>query len=130
MSSSPSRPKLSSFNLRIGTRMKQLRVERGLTLSEFGRQLGVSFQQVQKYERGLNSVTVEKLLRASNILGVSLETFWKTPDESREIIPQPGDRGAVALVKAYKGITNPMIRQKLLEVVKKIAEADALINGR
>lgn len=110
--------------------MKQLRVERGLTLSELGRQLGVSFQQVQKYERGVNSVTVEKLLRASQILRVSLDTFWKIPGEESEIMPESGDRGAIALVKAYKGITNDSIRQKLLEVVKKIAEADALINGK
>jgi transcriptional regulator with XRE-family HTH domain len=123
------RRKLSPFNLRIGARMKELRIHRGLTLSEFGRALDVSFQQIQKYERGLNSVTVEKLLRASQILHVTLDTFWKTTGEECDDMPKSGDRGAIALVKAYKGITNPAIRQKLLEVVKKIAEADALING-
>jgi len=110
--------------------MKELRVLRGLTLTEFGLALGVSFQQVQKYERGLNSVTVEKLLRASQILHVTLDTFWRTSKEECDDMPESGDRGVVALVKAYRGVTNPAIRQKLLEVVRKIAEADALISGK
>jgi transcriptional regulator with XRE-family HTH domain len=112
--------------------MKQLRVERGMTLAEFSRQLGVSFQQIQKYEQGSNGVTLERLLRAASILQVGLETFWQdaTDETLSAQAHSPSDRGAISLVKAYRGITNPQIRQKLLELARKIAETDALLNKK
>jgi transcriptional regulator with XRE-family HTH domain len=117
------------FNIEVGRRMKQLRLERGLTLVEFGRQLGVSFQQIQKYERGTNGVTVEKLLRAATILHVDLKAFWQDPFETEiNSMPPSRDRGVISLVKTYNRISNPDIRQKLLELVRKIAETDALIS--
>jgi transcriptional regulator with XRE-family HTH domain len=101
-----------------------------MTQSDLGERLGVSFQQIQKYERGSNAVAIEKLLLAASILRVDLTTFWQDANEvSEKRLAEPSDRGTVALVKTYRRITNPRIRQTLLELVRKIAEADEIING-
>lgn len=55
----------------LGARVATLRVEKGLTQTDMGTALGVSFQQIQKYERGYNQIGVTRLLQVAMVLGVS-----------------------------------------------------------
>ena len=61
----------------IGQRMRQLREGAGLSQSEVGACLEVSYQQVQKYERGINRISVEKLQRLAEALKVPLTAFFE-----------------------------------------------------
>jgi len=61
----------------IGQRMRQLREGAGLSQSAVGAYLEVSYQQVQKYERGSNRVSVEKLQRLAEALRVPLSAFFE-----------------------------------------------------
>jgi transcriptional regulator with XRE-family HTH domain len=60
----------------IGQRIRQLRERAGLSQNEVGALLDVSYQQVQKYERGINSVSVEKLQRLAQALRVPMSAFF------------------------------------------------------
>ena len=60
----------------IGFRLRQARELRHLSQSDLGRALGVSFQQIQKYERGANAMGPEKVVAAANRLGVPVEFFF------------------------------------------------------
>ena len=61
----------------IGQRMRQLREGAGLSQSEIGACLDVSYQQVQKYERGINKISVEKLQRLAEALKVPMTAFFE-----------------------------------------------------
>lgn len=67
-------PELSIY---IGARMREQRILAGLTQTELGEKLGVSFQQIQKYERGANSLSVGRLFDLAQILGLDIEYFFK-----------------------------------------------------
>jgi transcriptional regulator with XRE-family HTH domain len=67
------------INARIGERVHRLRTTKGWTMEALGDRLGVSFQQIQKYERGLNSLSPAKLVTLSRIFAVPVSYFFKQP---------------------------------------------------
>ena len=70
----------------IGRRMRALRLERGLSQTELGTMLGVTFQQIQKYENGKNRVSAARLFEICKALNVSLASmFERDPIRKREI---------------------------------------------
>jgi len=76
----------AAFEQKIGARLRARRRQLGLSQSELASKLGVSFQQVQKYERGANRVAASTLAAAAAALGVSIG--WLAAEEA----PQDGER--------------------------------------
>jgi transcriptional regulator with XRE-family HTH domain len=68
------------IDVEIGARMKQARVAAGLSQTELGAHLGISFQQVQKYEKGKNRVSGGRLYKVAHILGVKITYFFDDVD--------------------------------------------------
>jgi transcriptional regulator with XRE-family HTH domain len=64
------------IDIHIGNRLRAQRVTMAMTQAEFGRRLGITFQQVQKYERGRNRVSASTLWKAAQILRVPLVYFF------------------------------------------------------
>ncbi len=64
------------IDIEIGKRLKQARVAAGLTQTELGTGLGISFQQIQKYEKGRNRVGCGRLYKIARILGVKITYFF------------------------------------------------------
>jgi DNA-binding XRE family transcriptional regulator len=58
------------WSLAVGTRLKKLRLKSGLTQTELGEKIGISFQQIQKYENGLNTPSVPAIRMFASALGV------------------------------------------------------------
>ena len=115
---------------RIGMRIRTLRIERGLSQAELGELLGVSFQQVQKYEKGVNRVSAGRIHRVAEALGVPVTFFYAgfAPDRGRadtHFIELGFDllqtSGAVRLLRAYARITNPKTRQLFMRLAETIA---------
>ena len=87
-----SKPKDSSdICARVGKRLKMIRLARGLKQHEVAAALGVSFQQVQKYESATVPISVERLLRASEFFGVTLN-FLLLADDTDDDLRQPTNR--------------------------------------
>ncbi|MGA2126714.1 MAG: helix-turn-helix transcriptional regulator [Xanthobacteraceae bacterium] len=118
----------------IGRRIRALRLERGLSQTTLGSLLGVTFQQVQKYEKGANRVAAGRLQRVAESLKVPITFFYEgsTTGEDR------GDAdsidtglsfletaGAVRLVRAFSRITDPDMRRAVMDLAEKIAGAGA-----
>jgi transcriptional regulator with XRE-family HTH domain len=61
----------------VGRRVRMLRVSRGMSQSALGSQLGVTFQQLQKYENGSNRVSASRLHDIARILGVEVKSFFE-----------------------------------------------------
>jgi transcriptional regulator with XRE-family HTH domain len=66
----------SHFDDLIGTRVKAARLRVGISQQQLGEKLGVSFQQVQKYEKGANRISVSRLPQIADALGVSISEFY------------------------------------------------------
>ena len=74
--------RMSIFNVHLGRKLRDRRLSLGLTQTKVGDALGFSFQQIQKYEKGLNGVTSEKLLDLANVLQVPINFFYEGYDKN------------------------------------------------
>ena len=95
---------------KIGQKIRQMRKGWGLSQSELAERIGISFQQVQKYEKGSTRISVMRLLQISEALGVRITAFF----EEGEGIPKVSDFAS----KYASGATplkpfNPSTRKKL-----------------
>jgi transcriptional regulator with XRE-family HTH domain len=114
----------------IANRVRALRLQRSLSQTELGKALGVTFQQVQKYERGTNRISAGRLYRIAEVLDVPVAFFYEGFDGRGH---EPGlhsvdtdfaflqTSGAMRLVRAYARITNGGVRQKLLLLTESLA---------
>ena len=69
------RPRVTAADIYIGKMIRLMRNARGWNLRDLARAIGVSYQQVQKYEAGRNRISAISLLRISRALGFPIETF-------------------------------------------------------
>lgn len=108
---------------RLGLRVRDLRIALGLTQAELGQALGVSFQQIQKYESGENRIAASKLLRLSRALGVSvavlLDGVEAESDDGALVIDSP----AVDLLRNYSRIESAELRARIADLMKQLALA-------
>lgn len=74
---------LKPLDKQIGARLKKKRLEKGLTQSDMAAELGVSFQQVQKYENSTNRISVSRLVDVCEVLKVSYLYFIKEEKVSK-----------------------------------------------
>jgi transcriptional regulator with XRE-family HTH domain len=90
----------------LGRRLRSLRVRRGLSQTALGELLGVSFQQIQKYERGTHRIRVSQLRRLAEALSVSARELLEIPKtDSSEIADMIDTRTARRLMEAFQRLT-------------------------
>lgn len=102
----------------IGQNFRLLREQAGLTQKDIARMLGVSFQQIQKYERGENRLPVDRLHALKNILDVSYDAFFKGLDKA--VIPDKS--WPEKLYRRLIEIENPALQNKIKRVIAIMAE--------
>src|SRR5215470_14890088 len=91
----------------LGRRLKSLRVRRGLSQTALGKVLGVSFQQIQKFERGAHRMRVSQLWRVADGLGVPVtELLGITRTNTNEITDMVDTPMARRLMEAFQGLTS------------------------
>ena len=105
---------------KVGRKMKEARLQSGLSRRDFGAKLGVSGQQIHKYEIGKDTVPLHRLLTLAEICGVPPQVFWSSTEVSSDLMG-PADIGTLQLVRAYKRITDANVRKRLLQLVKQMA---------
>ncbi|MFY9269412.1 MAG: helix-turn-helix transcriptional regulator [Candidatus Manganitrophaceae bacterium] len=108
---------------RVGDKIRERRVQVGLSQGELGDRLGVSYQQVQKYEKGTSQLTVEKLQKIAQILDVEIDYFLKDLPPVTHVGEAPAPYGGLSpderrLLQQYRAIPDPSARQALLRLVQ------------
>lgn len=120
------------FDVQVGQRIRARRLWLGLSQSELGAALGLSFQQVQKYERGANRVSAAVLVRIAERLAVSPgDLLGENPrsdgiDGMAQTLAMPG---ALDLLSAYANIGDPSVRHALLALARSLGGADGADTG-
>ena len=139
----PRRP--DNIDVEVGRLVRVQRISRGLSQTELGNQIGVTFQQVQKYESGANRISMGRLTRISRVLGVDITYLLgakgrpaPTPainpkDQARfsEAIGMLGKIGALRLLKAFSAIPKKPagLRESIVNMVEGAATASARAPG-
>lgn len=114
----------------VGRQLRRRRLELGLSQLRVARAIGVTFQQIQKYERGSNRVVASRLYDLANVLHVPVEYFFAELDSGRSAEARedqvfgagyPSPRETRNLITAYHEIADPALRKKLIELVRSVA---------
>lgn len=70
-------PNYQDIDMHVGRKIRQLRIELGLTQQQLAGMIGVTFQQAHKYERGLNRISAGRLFEIARVLGVEMSYFFE-----------------------------------------------------
>ena len=114
----------------VGSRIRALRGLRGMSQTALGEEIGVTFQQVQKYENGRNRIGASRLWQISRALDVPVSSFFDGLPRGKSAAASKstaigsailGNTETVRLVKAYYEITDVTIRKALSRLIKAIA---------
>jgi transcriptional regulator with XRE-family HTH domain len=143
--------KQSPIDVHVGSRMRLRRTLMGMSQERLGEALGLTFQQVQKYERGVNRVSASRLFDLSRVLDVPISFFYDDMPEPLANVygGQAGSTGSrramgfseaqdgfgnddtlnrretLELVRAYYRITDTAVRKRVFELIKSLVPEGA-----
>ncbi len=123
------------IDVHVGARLRLRRTLLGFSQETLGQAVGITFQQLQKYERGANRISASRLFNLSRVLDVSVAFFFDDIPESgftgRDVddgeSSDTDDNSAMAsretleLVRAYYRIGDPSVRRRALDLIKALA---------
>ncbi|MDP6057916.1 MAG: helix-turn-helix transcriptional regulator [Pirellulaceae bacterium] len=133
--------KPNAIDVHVGGRMRLRRTLLGLSQEKLGEAIGLTFQQVQKYERGTNRVGASRMFDLSRVLDVPVSYFFdemsaKVAKQSPRLAiglaetsaqtyqPDPmAKRETLELVRSYYKIGSPSVRKRLFELTKALAKS-------
>lgn len=110
-------------DVHVGKQLKKLRIMRGKTQTEVAEGLGISFQQVQKYELGRNRISASRLFDISKILGVETSYFFEGLEDVN-VTAESGssvDQEAHSLAATYSKIQDQKVRCQIRNFITEIA---------
>ncbi len=119
----------------VGTRIRQRRALLGMSQTSFGQAVGLTFQQIQKYENGSNRVSASRLYEFGKVLDVPVDYFFEgSPEGTQKRRGRPPKepredadgfltkRETLQLVRAYYKIREPGVRRHIAETIKALAK--------
>lgn len=119
------RPRATSVDAHVGSRIRLRRTLLGMTQEKLGEALGLSFQQLQKYENGANRVSASKLYSLSQALDVPMAFFFDDMGDGLKPTPiahELFDRKQLELARVFAAIDDQEIRIQIIKLVRLISE--------
>ena len=128
-------------DVHVGRRLRARRTILGISQEKLGEQLGLTFQQIQKYERGTNRVSSSRLFDLTRVLDVPIAYFFdemgddvaaqspgtlqgRVPDMIEVQLDPTARRETLELVRAYYRIPDEQVRRKLVNMIRSIAAGE------
>jgi len=122
----------------VGSRVRMRRMMVGMSQEKLGENLGITFQQIQKYEKGTNRIGASRLQHISSVLGVPVAFFFEgipsiAPDAAgfaEEASPAYvsdflATSEGIALTRAFLKIPDSKVRRRIVDLVEALADGDA-----
>ncbi|MCA1491051.1 MULTISPECIES: helix-turn-helix domain-containing protein [Sinorhizobium/Ensifer group] len=127
--------KPNPIDIHVGSRIRLRRTMLGMSQEKLGESLGITFQQIQKYEKGTNRVGASRLQNIATILNVPVSFFFEdAPGEgtgvqsgmsesssSNYVVDFLSSSEGLQLNRAFVRISDPKVRRKLVDLVKALA---------
>ena len=120
----------------VGARLRMRRVMLGMSQSTLGKHLGVTFQQIQKYEKGANRISASRLQQTARVLEVSPSYFFEgapaqanaagVAEDTQQsfVVDFLANAEGVHLNRAFLRIADPKIRRRIVDLVVSLAAPD------
>ena len=122
------------IDAQVGNRVRIRRMLIGMSQEKLGDLLGLTFQQVQKYEKGVNRIGAGRLFEVSRILGVPIDFFYdgvagddkpaSGESTSAPVMEFVSSGEGLQLSLAFMKIKDPKVRKRVLDLVKSLAEGE------
>jgi transcriptional regulator with XRE-family HTH domain len=111
-------------DIEMGKKIRLRRVEQRISQSDLGEKLGVSFQQVQKYEKGVNRVGASRLQQIATALDVPVTFFYDSDNKTREVesLLFLDSAFSLRLLRAYSRIKSQAVQRQLVTLMESIAD--------
>ena len=114
-------------DVHVGKRVRHRRWMVGMTQQQLADKVGIKFQQIQKYETGMNRISASRLWDISDALGVPISFFFEGLDQSSGIVEEIdgdilADKEALMLVRSYSAIPEAQ-RRRLFDLAKVLSDA-------
>jgi transcriptional regulator with XRE-family HTH domain len=129
------------IDIHVGSRVRFRRMLLGMSQEKLGEKLGLTFQQVQKYEKGINRIGASRLFDLAQVLGVSVQFFYEEAPASEpkqgapDVVAEQSDehsivaflrsRDGLELNKAFVRISDAKARRAIVELVRSLANDTA-----
>jgi transcriptional regulator with XRE-family HTH domain len=125
-----------SIDKEVGSRVRMRRISIGMSQEKLGDMLGLTFQQVQKYEKGTNRISVARLVDIAKILDVNIHFFFngiksakndpgfaedEAPPYISEVMSTPE---GLQLIRSFTSVKNPKVRKSIVQLVTALAAQD------
>src|SRR6185295_16189801 len=133
------------IDIHVGSRVRFRRMLLGMSQEKLGEKLGLTFQQVQKYEKGINRIGASRLYDLAQVLGVPVQFFYEDAPigESSQLVPdgfaeKPAEnsiveflrsRDGLELNKAFVRISDAKARRAIVDLVRSLANNDTNDNA-
>lgn len=123
----------------VGGRVRLRRTMLGMSQDKLADSLGLTFQQIQKYEKGVNRIGASRVFEIARVLGVPIQFFFddfdvntgrsygfaeQGPDDGMAMMELLNTPEGVQLCKHFASIKEPKIRKRVLELVKSLSDGD------
>jgi transcriptional regulator with XRE-family HTH domain len=112
----------------VGRNLRIWRMSKGLSQAQLASRLGVTFQQLQKYEVGANRIGTGRLVKAAAVLRVPISALFEgtnAAEPSQSLLALVSDSRSFRLAQAFAAIKHNAFRLSLVELVETIAAAEA-----
>jgi transcriptional regulator with XRE-family HTH domain len=125
------------IDVHVGSRVRFRRMLLGMSQEKLGEKLGLTFQQVQKYEKGINRIGASRLFDLAQVLGVSVQFFYEeapaadTSQPATDTLPEKPDENSIVeflrsrdgleLNRAFVRISDVKARRAIVELVRSLA---------
>lgn len=129
--------KPNPVDIHVGGRIRLRRMMNGMSQEKLGDQMGLTFQQIQKYEKGINRVGASRLFSLARVLEVPVSYFFDDLETDGLDVPHAGfaeptgqsfvleflsSREGLELNKAFVRVTDPQVRRRIIDLVRSLAD--------
>lgn len=121
------------IDIHVGQKLRIRRTMLGLSQESLAESVGITFQQLQKYERGTNRISASRLYNLSLVMKVPVTYFFESlPDEEEALentqsgtaIDDISNRETLELIRAYRSIPDDLVRKRAFELVKSLSKIE------
>ena len=117
---------IDPVDVHVGHRLREMRTSHGMSMEALGKRVGVSYQQIQKYETGFNRISASMLWRIAGVLEIDVAYFFEGLDDTPcQLTPD----AATIRTMAVLGRMDPLVRQEIRRLVVALAASGAASNS-
>ena len=106
-----------NFNIHLGEKLRMRRLSLGLTQTKVANAINVTFQQIQKYEKGTNGVSSSRLIQLSSFLKVPITYFYEDYADSQTTAASAEDLNYSFLIKTFGSLSENQ-KSKIVQILK------------